>query len=277
MKFEKSNVIVLGENDEIKIKLPNRCEAITIKSDGKNIDISGGSELIGSIKGTGMLEKVDIPPVISSLDIIEKCDKWLEMFRKIHDKFRELVLTDEYREQNVVMKLSFSSFFSFEDSNIKGRTIDLDLKQYSTIIQKGVTISIDEANEDVYAYLVANVLDYYVSKNYKGTKINNMSMHFNDILYSNESKDKETVVPMLAGICSLMESSELSRVVNSILGAHNLGVSSKQIIANLRNRISNQQVGDRIDSGISYTERQFEYVINGNEGKVPVKTLTRKI
>lgn len=275
MKFEKSNVIVLGENDEIKIKLPNRWEAITIKSDGKNIDISGGSELIGSIRGTGMLEKMDIPPVISSLDIIEKCDKWLEMFRKIHDKFRELVLTDEYREQNVVMKLSFSSFF--EDSNIKVRTINLDLKQYSTIIQEGVTISIDEANEDVYAYLVANVLDYYVSKNYKGTKINNMSMHFNDILYSNESKDKETVVPMLAGIRSLMESSELSRVVNSILGAHNLGVSSKQIIANLRNRISNQQVGDRIDSGISYTERQFEYVINGNKGKGPVKTLTRKI
>ena len=202
-----TNVIVLGENDKIKIKLPNRCEAITIKSDGKSIDISGGSELIGSIKGTGMSEKVDIPPVISSLDIIEKCDKWLEMFRKIHDKFRELVLTDEYREQNVVMKLSFSSFFSFEDSNIKERTINLDLKQYSTIIQEGVTISIDEANEDVYAYLVANVLDYYVSKNYKGAKINNMSMDFNYFLYSNESKDKETAVPMLAEICSLMESS----------------------------------------------------------------------
>lgn len=74
-----------------------------------------------------MLEKVSIPPTtLSSKEIIEKCDNWLDMFKKVHDKFKKIVLTDEYRKQNVIMELSFSRLFSFSDGNVKGRTIDLD-------------------------------------------------------------------------------------------------------------------------------------------------------
>ena len=275
MKFENENgeqILILEKNDKIKIKTSGEFKSITLKSDGEKIDISGSSELVGSIKGLGMLEKMYIPPVVSSQDIIEKCDKWLEMFRKIHDRFKELVLKDEYRKQNITMDLSFPSFLSL---NGDGRIIDLDLTQFNTILQDGVHISIDEANEDVYAYLVANVLDYYVSKNYVGTKINNMSMDFNGVLYSNEPKIDGSTVPMIAGLNSLMESFKLSRVVNGIIGVHNLGLSSKQIIDNLRNKISDQQIGDSIDFGISYTEQQIKYVINIDEEKSPVKKLTR--
>ena len=46
-----------------------------------------------------MLERVYIPPVVSSEDIINKCDKWIEMFKKVHDVFKKLVLSEKYRKR----------------------------------------------------------------------------------------------------------------------------------------------------------------------------------
>ena len=160
------------------IKKDDEPYAITITRNGDKVDISGVSDIIGSIKGAGMLEKICVPPVISSQDIIDKCDRWLEMFRKIHDKFKELVLKDKYREQSITMVVSFEA----PKNGIKPGTISLALNRYNITIQDGANIKVDAIDKDVYAYLVANVLDYYVSKNYKDTKINNWDINFNCIM-----------------------------------------------------------------------------------------------
>lgn len=265
MRFEKIGgvqYIVLEENDKICITTPDEFNKtqIEIKEKNKKIDISGNSSIVSSISGEGMLEKISISPTaLSSKEIIEKCDNWLDMFKKVHDKFKKIVLTDEYRKQNVIMELSFSRFFSFSDGNVKGRTIDLDLKQYGTILKEGVTISIDEANEDVYSYLVASVLDYYVSKNLSGKEID--LLNFNSILYSNKEHKIGETVPMLAMLGSLTESPEYYKIVAGILDNHNIDESSEQIISNLRNGISSQQIGDGMDSSISYSANQCNYIL----------------
>ncbi len=264
MKFEKIDgvqYIVLEKNDEICITNSDELQKkqIKITSTDGGLEISGNSSIVSSIRGDGMLEKVYIQPVVSSEKILEKCDKWLDMFKQVHDTFKKLVLTDEYRKQHVVMELSFPTFFSFTDSDVKGRIIDLDLKQHGTILKEGVTISIDEANDDVYSYLVASVLDYYISQNLVGQKID--FMNFNSILYSNEKHEKGTTVPILATMGSLTESNEYYKIVASIIGNHNIGESSEQLIANLRNRISNQQIGDRMDSGINHSSKQCEHIL----------------
>lgn len=56
------------------------------------------------------------------------------MFKKVHDVFKKIVLSEKYRKQEIVMELSFT------DSNIKGNSINLNLKRYGDIIQEGVTI-----------------------------------------------------------------------------------------------------------------------------------------
>ncbi len=264
MKFEKIDgvqYIVLEENDKISITIPDqlRQKQIEIRSDDEGLEICGNSSIVSSIRGEGMLEKVYIPPVVSSEEIIKKCDKWLEMFRQVHDVFKKKVLTDRYRRQNVYMELSFPIFASFAEDNVKGRAIDLDLKQHGRSISEGVTISIDEANDDVYAYLFANVLDYYVSQNLRGQQID--LMDFNNILYSNVVNERCTPVPMFAGLSSLTESSEYWNIVTNILINHNLGESSEQLIANLRKRISNQQISDRMDSSIIRSSNQCEHIL----------------
>ena len=264
MKFEKIDgvqYIVLDKNEEVYVtKSEKKNERqIKIKNNDDGLEISGNSSIVSSIRGEGMLEKVYIQPVLSSDEIIEKCDKWLDMFKQVHDIFKKLVLKDEYRKQHIVMELSFPTFFSLTDSNVRGRCINLDLKQYATIIKEGVTISIDESNEDVYSYLVANVLDYYVSQNLKDQKID--LMDFNSVLYSNEKNERGTTVPMLALLGSLTESSEYYKIVASILCNNNVGESSEQLIANLKNRISSQQIGDMMDLGINHSSNQSEHIL----------------
>ena len=281
MKFEKigkRQYIVLEENDKIFLTTPEKLDdadiEITRKDDG--ISISGDSSLVKSIRGDGMLEKVYIQPVVSSQEIIEKCDKWLEMFRKIHDKFRELVLSEKYKKQHIVMMLSFTSFISLSNENIKGRTIDLDLKQYDTIIQEGVTISIDEKTEnDIYAYLVANVLDYYISQNYVDEEIDDLR-YWNWDLYSAETLQDGESVPIFSNLSLLREIPEYEKIVISIIGNHNVGLSSNQLISNLKNKISDRQLSDRIDKSINYSTNQYEHIFDAskeNQGPVLNRTL----
>lgn len=264
MKFEEIDgvqYIVLEKNDRVCITTFDELDEtqIEIKERNKKLDISGNSSIINSIRGEGMLEKVYIPPVVSSKEIIKKCDNWLDMFKKVHDTFKKMVLTDKYRKQKVVMELSFPTIFSFSDSNVKGRTINLDLKQYGTTLKEGVTILIDDENEDIYSYLVASVLDYYVSENLNGEEINLLG--FNYVLHSNIKNEEGATIPITANLGSLTESLECYKIVVSILGNHNVGESSEQIISNLRNRVSNQQIGDKMDASINYSADQCKYIL----------------
>lgn len=265
MKFEKIDgvqYIILEENDKICITTPDELykKRVEIKEKNKKLAISANSSIVSSICGEEILEKVYIPPVVSSEEIIEKCDKWFDIFKQVHDKFKEKVLTDKYRKQKVVMELSFSEFSLLSDNNIKGRRIDLYLMQPAGIFKEGVSISINEANEDIYSYLVACVLDYYISKNLGDKEID--LDNFKSVLHSNEQPDRETrLVPMIASLASLTGLSKYYRIVVTLLRNHNVGESSEQIIANLRNRISNQQIGDTIDSAISYSSNQCNHIL----------------
>ena len=115
VKKDGVQCIVLEEGEIIHITTPNRLEEdrIEIKGQGERIDISGNSSIVNVIRGEGMLEKVCISPaILSSEEIIKKCDLWLDMFKQVHDAFTELVLTDKYREQQVCMVLDFSNFYN---------------------------------------------------------------------------------------------------------------------------------------------------------------------
>ena len=229
MKFKKIDgvqYIILEEDDRVCITTPDELDKsqVEIKEKDKKLDISGNSSIVSSIQGDGMLEKVYIPPVVSAKKIIEKCDNWFDMFKKVHDTFKKIVVTDEYRNQNVTMELSFANIYSFFDKNInKARIINLDLKQYGITLKEGVTISIDEANKDIYSYLVASVLDYYVSKNLEDKEID--LMDFNGVLYSNIGAGRGATVPIIAKLSTLTESLEYHKIVAIILGNHNVGES----------------------------------------------------
>lgn len=269
MKLEKidgKQYIILEDNEKVCLTTAEKKgeNSILVEKDKNKLNIFGNGDLVNSIYGEGMLERVYIPPVVSSEDIINKCDKWIEMFKKVHDVFKKLVLSEKYRKQKIVMELSFTKFFTFTDSR-KGNSINLDLKRYGDIIQEGVTISIDEINSDIYAYLMANVISYYISKNYKDTIIDYSDLSWNYILFSNIKTPKFEIDPIISSLSTLYDSPNYSRIIKSILGSHNLGIPTDQIISNLRNKISSQQISTEIDKLIDYSSRQCEYIVKDSE------------
>ena len=216
-----------------------------------------------------MLEKVYVPPVVSKEEIIRKCDKWLEMFKNTHDRFKKISLKEYSKEENIGTIVSFGSFVSSYSE--AGRTIDIDLKRFETIIKEGMTITVNNSNKGIYEYLVANVLDYYLSKNYANAKID--FKNTNGRLYSKETYDSKDVCPISAGISSLLDydSYTISKIVTKILLNHNLGESSKQIIDNLKNEIPDQRIDDKFEKGIEYSIRQYENIFPKKEEESVLK------
>lgn len=190
MKFEERNgkeYIILDKNDHIyfttKDAMDENCEAIEVAMGDNGFCISGNSSLIEKISGEGMLSKVYLPPVLPAEEIVEKCDQWLEMYKKVHDKFKELVLTERYKKQHVTMALSFFNGKSLDGSKDTSN-ISLNLQLLNDVIQEGVSISINEDNDDIFQYLMVNVLDYYLAKNYSSSNVGCQSLDWNGILFS---------------------------------------------------------------------------------------------
>ena len=264
MKFEKIDgvhYIVLDKNEKICITTPGEVNdsCITVKENNDGLDIIGETSIVNSISGNGMLEKLKIPPVVSKEEIVEKCDKWIEMFKKVHNSFKELVLTDEYKTQHLCMTLNFGHFFSIKDEDIRGKTIDLDIRQYGTIVKEGLTLSIDDDNKDIYNYIVANIMNYYISENMDDKKIDLIEL--NGTIYSKYVRERGATVPMYAAISSLTEDSQLCKILSCIIANHNLKEPCTQLIDNLRDKINNQQIGDRMDSDIDYSSKQCQYIL----------------
>ena len=201
-------------------------------------------------------EEKNLP--LTSEEIIEECDMWLDLFKQVHDKFKELVLTGKYRKKDVTMELRFPQlpdFSPYHYSELKG--ISLDLCSCGSVIKKGVLSSIKYKNGDIYAYLVANVLDYYLLQNLRDEQIIMYDRYYSEYLYS-DSENNETTVPILASLSPLTETKKIDELVFEMISNHNSGESSEQLISNLKNRIYNQQINDDYDL---YISRQCDHIL----------------
>ena len=153
------------------------------------------------------------------------------MFKKTHDYFKKITLSKKAAKENIKMEILFSDFVNYNGE--KGHSIGINLYKLNTIIKEGLTIDVSTIN--IYRYLLANVLDYYVSSNYANTSID--FNYLNRFLYSKNTKS------IYASISNSDENyNKYCDVIIGILANHNLGESSNQIINNTRNNIYNQQI-----------------------------------
>ncbi|MDD2180994.1 MAG: hypothetical protein PHW32_01355 [Bacilli bacterium] len=193
-------------------------------------------------------------------EVIKRCEEWIELFKEVHDIFKELTLKDKYRKQNITMNLNFKQFFSLFEPKIKGRTISLDLVQLHTTILEGVNINIEDKNIAVYDYLMANVLDYYILQNYKDTEIDINSPDFSWVLYSNEKNEKFSVKPIVANLGSFPEYEKYKKLIINIVTCHNLGMPTDQLLNNLRNNINNQELSEISYEDFSDSSKQHKLI-----------------
>ncbi len=200
-------------------------------------------------------EEKNLP--LTSEEIIEECDMWLDLFKQAHDEYKELVLSEKYRKKDVTMELKFPLYPDRSPYNSFLKGISLNLCSYGSLRKSGVYATIKYKNGDIYAYLVANVLDYYLLQNLRDEQIIMYDRYYSEYLYS-DSENNETTVPILASLSPLTETKKIDELVFEMISNHNSGESSEQLISNLKNRIYNQQINDNYDF---YISRQCDHIL----------------
>ena len=96
-------------------------------------------------------------------------------------------------------------------------------------------------NIAIYSYLLANVLDYFFSKNFAGMKIDSDYILGNDF----DWLDKLKVIgePIYINMGCALSKSVYKNIFNSIALCHNNGIPSTEIIDHLRNKITGRADG----------------------------------
>ncbi len=261
--LEKDEIkyLILEEGNEINLTTPEEygLSHITVKNNANKLDVLTSSPLIGKINGKGIL-KADIEKILSTEEIINKCDRWIEIFKQIHDIFKELTLST-LQDTTTLALSSTSLIFSLcvLTNNHKGKTINLNMQQYKRTILEGMNLSIDDENSAVYKYIMANVLSYYLSQNCLGIQFKDST--FNWTIYSNIEREENSVVPMWVQFNAyLTEETTYCKLIKNLLTCHNIGIPTDQIISNLKEDITNQAVYN-LDKDIEYSAKQLEFLL----------------
>lgn len=250
--------LILGPGEKICISTDYHSNVVKLENSYGNLTISNCDQTLNEIISDNNQSNIEF------LSILEKCDKWLEMFYDIHDKFCEVVLSKGYNKKNIHMELYFGEYTS--ENGTKSRTINLDLRHYGNMVENGIMISLDESNESIYQYLVANVLNYYINQNYiifdslKECENENWSF----ILYSSYENTVSTCPPILANLQALHTSNSLTSIVKSIIECYNNNKSTKDIIGNLRRKISNDIRVPSLSRYIKESGKQHQIIMQKN-------------
>lgn len=270
MRFENINgrkCLVLDNLDCIYVTTEEYVDSkvVKVECDSNRLNISGTGEVIGKISGNSMLDKVSFPKLLSREDIIEKCDEWLEMFKKVHDDFCRLVLSPQYQKEKVGMALIISSNPDECNKTHEKRKISLNLMNHQNVIQSGVCIStVDDENEGIFKYLALHVVSYYLSKNY------NQFIEYSDedtrfFLTSDYSLNETEMLPMMMFIGSNAHSKEYFDFFRSIFSCHNLGIPTMSMKFDIVNSISNQYISDSFQDSFQESVKQYERIESGKK------------
>lgn len=187
---------------------------------------------------------------------IEKCDEWIDTFKKVHDTLKSIQLDKGSKCIEMKMELSIGSSCNkdIEKDNKKGMAIDLCLKVGDNILLEGISIffeSIYGQNKDFYRYLAASSLDYYLSENCDSPAISQW--------YDSKEKSHYYGIDISNGIGFMhkfpSDAPNLKPIIPNLMLCYNIGFSTDAIINNLRERVINQQfssiVEEKIDNSIA--------------------------
>jgi hypothetical protein len=252
MRIQKKNdkkYIILDENESVSLIAKGKRQ-----TNGMNVtNIDGRMDVKADPKSLD---------VIKNESVIEKCDRWFETFTKVHDMFRDLALTDRCKKRNINMQVGVSSY-AYLNAKGTGKCIDIDLKRHGDMIQEGPFLEIPTENEDVFKYMFARVLEYYLTKNYGDTEIVLPDI-WSYRLTSGDQVEYEEVFPAEFNMSILRELPDYRELIKKIVYKYNLGLPIKPLIEELRNKIEAPLSTENIDKSLDYSERKLDEL---NEGR----------
>lgn len=258
--------ILLEDNEKIIISTPGSFRNITVINNDDLLNIVGSSDIIGCIKGRGLLDKVYIPPVVPREEILEKCDEWLAMFDRVLKYFSGFVEEEKSLAEKIQLLVYFGEYSPLDTGN-SGQTIKISLASKYGVILEGVSIEVDNQNENIYKYLVAEVISRFLSLNCQGQKFK-IDANWDGNIRSNKCNRSSSIHSLLSA--SLTQKTDYYAIIAAILKCHNLDLPFEQIIDNLRCAVSSQpMVSNSLEESIVRSRRQCSHIFKNEVDKHP--------
>ena len=237
---DKTIHVILDEGEKVVVTTPQSfCKnALQIENQQQKFILSGNSELVQEIKGESLKEKITDHPTFSKEEILEKCDLWLNEFKKINDLFYAMALVPKYFDKNAYLLLEFSTSSYLSRPNEKRNNIGLSFYKDGKQIQKGIDISIPEENKEIYQYLMTATLSYFLAMNFKGDRISFSS----DPGYLWKSTEVKGKYPVRISFAPLLQSKEDTLILKLLIESHNLHCSNDDFINEQKEKITSQKM-----------------------------------
>ncbi len=241
----KQKYVILEENESVSVVATGKKQttAVSVTNREGRTDVMPNPEAVSIVKP-------------GKEELLNKCDRWFEAFTKVHDMFRNLALSDRCKQMRINMDLAVSAYVNVKRDNDTGKCIDIDLKRYGEMIQEGPSLEIPSENEDIFKYMLARVLEYYLVKNYGNTPVD-ISDDWNYLLRSPDHVEYEEVFPLKFHMSIIREMPEYDQLVKGIIYKFNLGLPIKPVIEDLKNRIAVPKSIERVNESVDYSERQW--------------------
>lgn len=234
--------IILEENDRVILRSPEQASGVEVSYNNGLLDIESNAGIINQIKGAGLLEKVYIPPVITSEEIVGMCDEWFSIFDECLEHFGKIVDSSDKNTGLLSLRLSFNEYFDY-NSNRKGRTINLELvNSMGALVHKGISIEVDNNDEDIYKYLYTLVVSKFLEVFCEGSTVN---IEMNDTVYGKGSSIKK----MCPGSMP---------VALNIIVYHNYGIPFDSIIDDAKQAICSRSfASSNFERSIERARKQY--------------------
>ena len=196
-------------------------------------------------------------------EILKQCDIWFELFKQNHDTLKQMVLLNNCKRNMIGMSLNTRTYSSSD--NHEGKRIELDVNQYfSTFppLKEGVTLALDNENADVYKYMLARVIDYYIKENYGDQEIDakdTFTHRLWQISSNYEKANKDDGDPIIANFCTIIgglfknpDANDYIAIISYMILAHNAGKSLDSFVEKLKNEITSETIyGNKLEESIN--------------------------
>ena len=263
---DKGKKIVLEENDCIEVELGGEFGKITLENINNSIKISGDCEIIKSINGRELLERIHFSEKPTTEELINKCDKWLDLFKKTHDVFKEIISEGKYKEKGIHMDMYFTLRNSFSSKNkYKGMEISLTNKNYNTLAD-GPKILVSD--ENMYEYLLVNAINYIFESDFKKNKI--------EVNLPSEKDDKwNGMLPLSSTISSKSQTIVISlpdwqdnNLIMELMHLHDSGISAKPLIEKIKDSIKNKNDDEMFNKYFNITKENYKSLTSSKQKKL---------
>lgn len=268
MRYENingKNHIYLEDGEKLVISRLGLDEEKTIEVERKEntFNVVAPRLLINEIKS--------VDAKTSKFTIGRLCGEWIINFKEVFDAFKERA-----EKGQGTMILTVDSFCDSDDHYGKTISLDFSIYDWRAGLTNGAYLKLDDANDSIFKYLFAWVVDIYIHYCYNKAKVDGKKFDNKYTLTNLETdiddNDFSTCIAHLEGIKKFPD--EYKKIVDDIINIHNDDINSslwhsRDIVFPLRDAVESQViVDDLLKYSHDVTEERHNKVFEENKKEV---------